>query len=288
MIPEIDYFKPENLTQALEAIAKDEVKARLLAGGTDIIPGFHINSRRFRDVRLLVDISGLQELKTITLQDDGLHIGAAATFTSIVKNPTIREKYPLLVQSASQIGSVQIRNRATIAGNFVNNAPCADSVPPLLVYDAAIVVQSLQNKRRLLLSDFLLKPYRTQLNSNEIVTEIILPETPDGYYGDFYKLGRRRGVAISRITLSVLLKMNGNVFEDIRIAAGAITPIGKRFPELEKQAKGQRADTDFLKELAVTLGEQILEITGLRWSSAYKLPVVQQTFYGMLQKLSTR
>ncbi len=285
MIPEIDYFKPENLEQALQTLASDEGKTRLLAGGTDIIPGFHINSKRFREVRRLVDISGLPELTAIEFQEDGLHIGAAATFSSIVKNPLIRERYPLLVESSRQIGSVQIRNRATIAGNFINNAPCADSVPPLLIYDAQIVVRSLDTQRRLPLADFLLRPYRTQLNANEMVTEIILPEISQEYQGEFYKLGRRRGVAISRITLAVLLKMRDDVIDDIRIAAGAITPIGKRFPDLEAMAIGQKADPDFLKELAVRLGKDILEITGLRWSSAYKLPVVQQAFYVMLRRL---
>ncbi len=286
MIPEIDYLKAENLPQALEALAASKEKARLLAGGTDILPGFHIRSKRFRDVRLLIDISHLPELTSIVQKEDGLHIGAATTFTSIVKHPIIKEHYPLLAQASAQIGSVQIRNRATIAGNFVNNAPCADSVPPLLIYDAQIIVRSVNGQRRLPLGDFLLKPYRTQLAADEVVTEIILPHLNGAYRGEFYKLGRRRGVAISRITLAVLLKMQSSVIDELRLAAGAITPIGKRFPELEALAKGQKTTPDFLKELSIRLGEQILQVTGLRWSSPYKLPVVQQAFYNVLRKLS--
>ncbi|HIE27222.1 TPA: xanthine dehydrogenase family protein subunit M, partial [Candidatus Poribacteria bacterium] len=140
------------------------------------------------------------------------------------------------------------------------NAPCADSVPPLMVYDAEIVVQSLHNTRRLPLADFLLKPYKTQLKPEEVVKEIILPELPENYRGEFYKLGRRRGVSISRITLAVLLRLNGEIISDIRIASGAVTPIGKRFPELEKLVKGKKAEVDSLKNLAVSLGQQVLEI----------------------------
>ena len=286
MIPEMDYIRPANLEQALQALSDFNNQARPIAGGTDIIPGFHINSRRFRDIKVLIDIAGIPELTAIERQDDGLHIGAAATFSAISKNRIIREFYPLLAESARLVGSVQIRNRATIAGNFVNNAPCADSVPPLLIYDAQIVVQSKESTRRLPLADFLLKPYRTQLESNEIVREIILPEIDKSWRGEFYKLGRRRGVAISRITLAVLVKMQDQTITQARIASGAITPIGKRFPQIEQKLIGKQVDKDLLKETAIELGKQILEITGLRWSSAYKLPVVQQAFYAILNRLT--
>ncbi len=285
MIPEIEYLRPGNLQEALQMLSEYGETARPIAGGTDILPGFHINSRRFRDIKTLVDISNLPEITAIREANGGVYIGGAVTFTDIVKHPLIREKYPMLADAAAQIGSVQIRNRATLAGNFVNNAPCADSVPPLLVYDARVTVRSLRGERHQPLGEFLLKPYRTQLQPDEMVTEVFLPPLPAGFRGEFYKLGRRRGVAISRITLAVLVKMDQRVIEDIRIASGAVTPIGARFPELEAQARGKTAEADFLKELAIQLGEQILQRTGLRWSSAYKLPVVQQVFYQLLRRI---
>ncbi|HHJ52593.1 MAG TPA: xanthine dehydrogenase family protein subunit M [Caldithrix abyssi] len=285
MIPAIDYVKPRSLSEALQILSDPQAQAKILAGGTDILPGFHINSRRFREVKTLVDISGLDELRGIRMADDGLHLGAAVTFTDVVKNDDIRQQYPLLSQAAVQVGSVQIRNRATLTGNFVNNAPCADSVPPLLVYDAEIKIRSLKGERRLPLREFLIKPYRTQLQPDEMVTEIFLPPPPAGFEGAFYKLGRRRAVAISRITLALLVKLNDGVIEDIRIASGAVTPIGARFPELEEKARGRQAEPDFLKDLSIAMGERILQITGLRWSSAYKLPVVQQVFYQLLSEV---
>ncbi len=288
MIPEINYLRPQNLPEALQALAEHRESARLIAGGTDVIPGFQINSRRFRDVKTLIDIHQLPELSRIEESKDGLHIGGAVTFTQLIRNSLAQQKYPLLVHAASEIGSVQIRNRATITGNFVNNAPCADSVPPLLVYDARITIQSSSGKREMPLRDFLIQPYRTRLQPDEIVTEIFLPSLPQGWTGEFYKLGRRRGVAISRITLAVLVKMRKQIIEDIRIASGAVTPIGMRFPELEKMARGKSAESDFLKELAVALGEKVLQVTGLRWSSPYKLPVLQQMFYQLLRRVSAQ
>lgn len=287
MIPEIDFIRPQSLEEALQALEKFKEDGRPIAGGTDIIPGFHINSQRFRQIKVLIDIGQLPELTTIEHKEDGLHIGAAATFSQISRHPLITENFPLLAQAAQKIGSVQIRNRATIAGNFVNNAPCADSVPPLLVYDAQIVLESLNNRRQIPLEKFLLKPYQTQLQADELVKEIILPVPGQGYCGQFYKLGRRRGVAISRITLAILLKMDGLKIEDFRLASGAVTPIGMRLRDIEEMVKGKPVDDDLFKEIAIASGQKILEITGLRWSTAYKLPVVQQMIFAILKQITS-
>ncbi len=280
-----DFVKPDSLKEALDTLAQRDPNIRPIAGGTDFIPGLHQDSQRFNRVKKLVDISSLTELRQIRKTKTGLLIGAAVTFSDIEKDKIILKEYPLLAKAVSTIGSRQIRNRATIAGNFVNNAPCADSVPILLVYKAKIKIRTANKSRTIGLEDFLIKPYRTQLQPGELVTEILLPPPPAGFRGDFYKLGRRRGVAISRITLAVLLKEKNRKIEAIRIAAGAVTPIGKRFPELEAMATSMEISDHNLQELSRKLGEQILAQTGLRWSSPYKLPVTQQMFYQLLKKL---
>ena len=118
-----------------------------------------------------------------------------------------------------------------------------------------------------------------------MVTRINIPIPSKKFAGDFYKLGRRRAVAISRITLALLISLNNNMIDEIRIASGAVTPIGTRFFDLEKFAKGQTVEDQFLKELSRKLGEQIIQVAGLRWSSKYKLPVVQQMFYQILNRI---
>jgi CO/xanthine dehydrogenase FAD-binding subunit len=183
----------------------NEGTAKLLAGGTDIIPGFQQELKRFAGIKQLIDIGGVDELKEIKWNKNHLEIGANSTFTDIAENEEVNKDFPLLSKAVSSIGSKQIRNRASIAGNFVNNAPCADSVPPLLVYDALIEVRNNKEVKEHLLKDFLMKPYSTQLNPDEIVTKIRLPKQGSNYNGDFVKLGRRRGVSISRITLAVLM-----------------------------------------------------------------------------------
>ncbi|MDP3580386.1 MAG: hypothetical protein Q8S39_00535, partial [Ignavibacteria bacterium] len=112
---------------------------------------------------------------------------------------------------------------------------------------------------------------------------ILIPVPKQNYIGDFYKLGRRRAVAISRLTLAVLILLNGKEIADIKIASGAVTPIGMRFPKLEEFATGKIITDNLLRDLSKKMGEEVLAVTGLRWSSDYKLPVVQQMLYQLLK-----
>jgi CO/xanthine dehydrogenase FAD-binding subunit len=285
MIPQLKFIRPQHLEEALDILAQHPQEARLLAGGTDIMPGFHQQSARFKDIKMLVDINRLDELRAMEKDGNGYKIGAAATFTNISNHPDIEKIFPVLTKAASSVGSVQVRNRATIGGNFINNAPCADTVPPLLAYGASIAIRSAAKTRQLPLEEFLEKPYKTQLKPGEIVTHILLPLPGENMKGDFYKLGRRRGVAISRISLALLADVRDCIIHDLRIAGGAVTPIGIRFKELEKTAKNRKAETALFKQLAQQMGKQVLDMTGLRWSSPYKLPVVQQAFYQLLEQV---
>ncbi|MDP2039228.1 MAG: FAD binding domain-containing protein [Ignavibacteria bacterium] len=278
-----ELFTPKNLVEALQLISKADSTTRILAGGTDVAVGKTQGSKRFADTVTLIDINRIEELKGISEKDGMISIGAATTFSEICKSKLVEEKLPLLKKASNTIGSLQIRNRATIAGNFVNNAPCADTVPALLVYDASIEIKSQTATRIVSLQELLQGPYKTQLQQGELVTRILIPVSQKYYVGDFYKLGRRRAVAISRLTLAVLVQLNEKKIIDIRIASGAVTPIGTRFPKLEKFAKGKVMTDNLLRDLSKKMGEEVLAVTGLRWSSDYKLPVVQQMFYQLLK-----
>lgn len=284
MIPPFKYFKPKSLDELKNYLGEFRNNSRILAGGTDIVPGFIQESRRFTSITHLIDINSINELKEIKLQSGFLSIGSAVTFSDVYKNELIKKHLPILGKAAYTVGSLQIRNRATVVGNFVNNAPCADSVPPLLVYNSLIKIVSSERERVIPLSELLLNPYETQLQQNECVVEIRVPILDNNYIGDFYKLGRRSAVSISRISLAFLFLQENNQIKEFRIASGAITPIGKRFYEIENEFLGKAISSDTFMEIATKLGEQILDTTGLRWSTAYKLPVVQQMLYQLLER----
>ncbi len=286
MRSELEFFRPKDLEEALSMLAEPGGNHRVIAGGTDIIPGMHQGAKRFENIERLVAIDHLRELNRIVQKRSFLEIGAAVNFSMLAQDPLIRSTIPLLAEAAKRIGSVQIRNRATIGGNLVNNAPCADSAPPLLVYDAGIRIRSFQTETEMPLSELLTGSYRTRLGPDQLVTAIRVPLPEKGWIGRFYKLGRRRGVAVSRISLAILIRKNGGRLESCRFACGAVTPVAVRLYDLERQCTGQRVTRDFLKDIARQLGEEVLKITGLRWSGPYKIPVIQQVFYQLLCELT--
>ena len=278
---------PKSLNEALQILSDQKRDTKILAGGTDVVTGIKQESKRFVNTELLIDINRIPELKEIKEENGKIIIGAASTFTDLCKSNLIAGKLPILKKAASTVGSLQIRNRATIAGNFVNNAPCADTVPALLVYNAFLEIESMSSKKEVSLHEFLQGPYKTQLKPDELVTKIKIHIPEENYFGDFYKLGRRRAVAISRLTFAVLMNLKNDKIKDIRIASGAVTPIGTRFPKLEQFANEKMLNSELCKELAKKMGEEVLAVTGLRWSSAYKLPVVQQMFFQLLMNIKT-
>lgn len=284
MIPQFKYYRPKSINELKSILGDLQDNSRILAGGTDIVPGFIQESSRFTSITNLIDINCIADLKAIKNVDGQVSIASAITFAEIMKNELIQTHFPLLTKAASTVGSIQIRNRATVVGNFVNNAPCADSVPPLLVYDASIKIISPNGERNIPLNEFLLSPYETQLKKNECVTEIIIPAPKENFIGDFYKLGRRSAVSISRISLAFLMHEENKFIKVFKIASGAITPIGKRFYEIENAFVGKEISSETFMEIASTLGKKVLESAGLRWSTAYKLPVVQQMLYQLLEK----
>lgn len=285
MIPVREILLPKSIDEVCRLIQNNNGSSKIIAGGTDIIPGFHIESPRFADIAKLIDINNIKELKSVSIDNDVISIGSAITFSEIISDPVLNEKLPLLVKASKTIGSAQIRNRATLGGNFINNAPCADSVAPLLVYDAKIKINSFTAEKIMNLQDFLVKPYGTRLKPDEIVTKIIVPLPSEKFKGEYYKLGRRRAVSISRISLAALLDFNDGIIDELRIASGAVTPIGTRFYDVERFAKGKTLNDQSVKEIAIRLGERILDVAGVRWSSEYKIPVVQQLCCQLLKKI---
>jgi xanthine dehydrogenase FAD-binding subunit len=285
MIPELEFSRPQNIKETLGLLAETNCNNRILAGGTDVITGMQMESKRFSGIDRLIDINQIPELKNIEQTDDHIIIGGNVTFSELMDNPLAQQKLPLLIKAASTVGNLQIRNRATITGNFVNNAPCADSVPPLLVYDAMIKIETANSSRNLPLEQFLTGTYKTQIQSDELVTQILIPQKATILKGDFYKLGRRKSVAISRISLAVLAQIENKTVHEIRIAGGAVTPIGERFTELEKWAKGKSISEDLIQSITTKIAQKIINKSGIRWSSAYKIPVLQQMLYQLLKRV---
>jgi CO/xanthine dehydrogenase FAD-binding subunit len=270
---EYDFLTTRRLDKALDYLDGLE-RVRLLAGGTDIIVDINNESKRLPNFDYLLDISNIEELKSIKKNGEYVEIGSLVSHTNLSRNPIIMEDFPLLVEAARTIGSTQIRNRGTIGGNIVNASPAADLLPPLIALRSQLVLNSKNSERIVDLKDFLTGPYKTDLKPNEIVTKVRIPVLHGNYYGKFQKIGRRKALNISRLSLALLVRVEDNIFQDARLVSGAATPYPQSFPVVEEAINNKTTGDINIEEMAVLIAEEMVSISGERWSTPYKKPVI--------------
>jgi CO/xanthine dehydrogenase FAD-binding subunit len=212
------YYRPTTRADALAALADAGDRARPLVGGTDLLVGLRHHTVQ-PDV--LVDLKAVTDLpEPIVVTDDGMRIGATLTLGELVSHPVVQEWYPALVEAALTVGSVAIRNRASLVANSCNASPAADTAPPLLVHGARVTVASLDGDRTASLDEFFLGPRRTLCGPGELVTRLDLPRPAAGSASAFRRLTRRRGVDLA--TVSVAARVGAD--DRVMLGLGAVGP----------------------------------------------------------------
>ncbi len=212
------YERPTSLASAVALLAEHGPDARVLAGGTDLV----IRLRdRILTPALVVDVKRIPELAPSILElDDVVRISAGTTMTDIVEHPLMAERFPALVEAARIVGSAQIRNRATLAGNQCNASPAADTAPPLLVYGAWLTVMGPDGAREIDLDDFFVRSGVTTLDRGELVVAISLPLTAGRVGSAFERRTRRRGHDLASVTVAAGVDESGAT----RLAYGSLGP----------------------------------------------------------------
>ena len=212
------YARPATVAEAIAILQEHGPDARVLAGGTDLI--IRLRDRSVRPT-VVVDVKRIAELDPAILEVDGrLRIGATTVMTDIVADERVQRRFPALVEAAAVVGSVQIRNRATLAGNLCNASPAADTAPALLVYGADVVAAGPSGTRRIPLTEFFVRSGQTTLARGELVTaiELPLPARPTG--SAHVRRTRRRGHDLASVTLAVAIDDTGRT----RLAYGSVGP----------------------------------------------------------------
>lgn len=262
------YHSPLTLLSALEAI-KDGIPKKIVAGGTDVYP----TMKQGQTPAEFLDVTRVADLRTLEHSDAGTRIGAAITWTEIAKSD-LPPAFDALKQAAREVGSIQIQNAGTIAGNLCNASPAADGVPPLLALEARVELASAERGTRSLpLSDFILGVRKTAMAADEIVTAVVIPPQDASSRSSFEKLGSRRYLVIS-ITMTaahICLGPDGRI-ADAKVAVGACSAVAQRLPALERDLIGKLAS-----EVHVSLAHlaPLSPIDDVRGSGAYRLDVVQ-------------
>ena len=268
---EFEYFKPESVEGVIELLLKYKGKARLLAGGTDLVVRIK-DGLEFPEA--VIDIKGLTELGKLEFKNNRLFIGSLVTFNDLIDSKVVEEKFPLLWESSKTVASMGIRNRATIVGNICSAVPSLDSGPALLVYEANVVVKGSEGERIIPILDWFLGPRKTALNADEFVygITISLPEKKNG--GSYVKLGRYNGEDLAQVGLGILA-LEGNEY---RLAFCAVGPLPGRAKKIETLLNGKSLTDSLIEEAKNLVPEEISPITDVRATKEYRLHVAKIMF----------
>ncbi|WP_159593033.1 FAD binding domain-containing protein [Chelativorans xinjiangense] len=226
------YAKPTDLEEALRLL--DEARWTILAGGTDFYPA--LGSAPLRDN--VLDINGLAALKGIVDIESHIVIGARTTWTEVLRHP-LPPAFDALKLAAREVGSIQIQNSGTVAGNLCNASPAADGVPPLLILDAEVEIHSVKETRTLPLKDFILGNRKTARGPGEMVTAVRIPRHAATGASGFVKLGARRYLVISIAMAAARVTTAQGKIVEAAISVGSCSAVAQRLAGLEERLKGQ-------------------------------------------------
>lgn len=280
-----DYYKATTLEEALDMLKTAQGGVKLLAGGTDVL----VNAREGHPYRemTMIDVYGIPELCKIEELDGWISIGAGVTHAAIEQSQLIQNKAGVLADACSTVGSPQIRNHSTIGGNIANASPAADSLAALSVLEAEVEINSLGELRRIPLGDVIEKPYRTTLSDRDLITRLFVKKAPADTRFHFYKLGRRKALAISRMTIATLLRQDEDgVVTQFHMTMGATFPKPMLFPDVDAMLIGKRPTRADIAAVAEALSAKIPLIAGIRPSTTYKQPVCKSMVQRILNELT--
>lgn len=277
------YFQPTNVEEALELLEQHAGKARIIAGGTDVLVELQ---RGVRPTNMLIDITALRELKYIREDNGFLRLGALTTHNDVIASSVcVQHAFPL-AQACWVIGAPQIRNRATVVGNLTTASPANDTITALTALGAELVLIRHGSERVVAMEHFYPAFRRTVLQPGEMIREIRIPVMQSTQRGMFMRLGLRRAQAISVIDFAIVLNFDGQVVSDARLALGSLAPTIVRARTVETYLQGKVLDDATCREagqLAVTDASPISDIRG---SADYRRATLATLVTQALQQLA--
>lgn len=282
-LPEIEVFRPKTVQEAIELLAQHPEDAKVLAGGTDIMNKM---KRRTLVPKYLVSLNNIDGLDSITYENDELHIGARVTYSKIVANEIIQEKYPIIAQAAALTASAPVRSAGTLMGNICNAVPSADSAPPLLVLGGKVQVVGPKGFRTVPMEDFILCPHKCCLAADEIATEVIVP-APEGK-AEYQKMQLRNegDLAMVGVAVRYLPAADGETCEVLRVGLGAVGPTPLRAKTAEAAMEGKKVTPELIEQVAALAMDDASCIDDIRATAEYRREVIRVFMIRALSKLT--
>jgi len=270
-----EYFAPPSLNEALSLLDNARQKAKVLAGGTDLIAQMRTG---FIQPAVIIDVKSIPELNRLEWSRDmTLHIGAAVPISRVVDFSFFQERFGILYQSCSLIGSTRIRNRATIGGNVCNAAPSADSAPALLCLGARAVVAQQKGTRVVPMGDIFRGPGKTSLAANELLVELQIPNSPAHSAGCYIRHTPREEMDIAVVSVAAFLVFasRDKTCQEARIALGAVAPTPIRVPTAEALLARKSLTKELITQVAEKVAELSSPISDIRSSAEYRRELVK-------------
>lgn len=269
------YFKPETLEEASELLLKFD-NASIINGGTDLVVRLR---EGLTEPQAVVDIKRIEGLDQIVDDGSAVTVGACVKMNAMAHDPAMIDTFVLLRDAVHYLGSGQVRNLATMAGNICNASPLADTATPLLVYEATVLVHGASGNREIPITEFFKGVRRTALEKGEIVTGIRIPKYREEK-GQFKKIARRREVDLSTVC-STVARLDG----EIRIAFGSVAPIPLRAVKAEAYLEGKELTDEVIAEAARIARTEVSPIDDVRASKTYRLDMVELSVVRGLEKI---
>lgn len=276
------FFRPDSLADALDFLAK--TNGTILAGGTDLFPSFTGSQLKGP----VIDISAIAELRGVRFASDAVHIGGRTTWSDILATP-LPCGFDGLRAAAREIGSVQIQNRATVAGNICNASPAADGVAALLALEAEVTLASHSGSRSLPLGDFIHGNRKTARQQHEILTSVRIPRRWDTAASTFLKLGARRYLVISiaMVAANLVISYDRRI-QHAAICVGSCSPKALRLTELENALVGRAADSSLAETVRRGYFSQLSPIDDVRATAVYRREAAETLVRRALKECVTK
>jgi xanthine dehydrogenase FAD-binding subunit len=279
-----EYHLCGEIEEALRYLQRYDGQARIIAGGTDLMLQLEASHDH---IPALIDITRIQELQQIKVQEERIWIGAAVTLQQVISSPLLLEHSPHLIDAAREFAGPQIRHSATVVGNIVNASPAADSVPVLLTLDAQVhYLQEDTTPMDTPIEEFLTGVGTTTLPPDGLVIGVSLRQRQDGWHQGFRKLGLRRSMAIAVVNAAAALRVEEGVIQDARIAFGAVAPTAVRATDAEQSLLGAPLAQAALTEAPRLARKAVSPIDDFRASATYRDQMVENLLRQQLAKLS--
>ena len=269
-----DYLQPSTIEECVALLGASGKDAKIIAGGTDLM----IQARaRSVDPLYLIDVSGIPDLCGIReTGDGGLRIGAAVTVRDVAHSPAVLEKFPVLATAAGLIGSVGIRNVATIGGNLCNASPSAECSPALLCLGAEVQVIGPRGERAVPLEQFFTGPGTTALGPEELLVEIVVPAVGPGTKGVYLKNSPRGSIDLAIVGVATVATFAPDrTCRAIKISLGAVAPTPMRAKKAEDLLQGKILDDALIASAAQLAAEESHPVDDVRASAGYRKEMVK-------------